>query len=301
MAAQYTEVSLKDMEQFLRRAFRSLRPKKGEQRREIYYDLSLSPGVAIRVWTSIGVGRGTGAGVGQDAIRIQLVNKKNQRPLMKGKAPIVKRTQNWRNNLQDRIEDYIEQYEDREDYWEGRVGDPDEEDRPPAPDGVKGRPPSEKQVQYAMFLIGKAPNNFNWSQYGFRVPPDEDGIKSLSARSVSKLIDALRSAKPAGPAGPVSPPSNEPQKVTFTRIGDAWGLKGRGLKEGDIVTVVRKDGRQTKMQVGSIVRTLPDGTTLARIGGARRASVDLEDFEDLEDLEDLEEKYLDTEWDYSVY
>lgn len=279
MAAQYTEVSLEDMERFLKRAFRSLQPKKGEQRREIYYDLSLSERVAIRVWTSIGVGRGTGADVGQDAIRIQLVIKGNGRPLMKGKSPIVKRTQNWRNSLQDRIEEYLEQYEDKEGYWEGRAGAPapEEEDRPPPPDGVAGPPPTHKQVGYAMSLFRRAPADFNWSQYGFKEPPDENGVKSLSARSVSKLIEALKSATPAGPAGPsaqVATPSHDgPKSATFAKLRDGnWGLRGMNLKEGEFVTVSRRDGSKTKMQVGTIVWTGSDGATVAQIGGSRRAS-----------------------------
>lgn len=118
MAAQYTEVSLEDMDKFLRRAFRSLRPKQGQQYNEYYYDLRLGPFVGIRVWTSVQVHSGSGAGVGSDAIRVQLLSLKDGRPLEKGKAPIVKRTQGWRNSLQDRIEDDIEKYESNDEFWE---------------------------------------------------------------------------------------------------------------------------------------------------------------------------------------
>lgn len=120
MAATYTEVTLDDMERFLKRGWRALRPHKDVSRGETFFDLKLSPNVVIRVWTSIFHG-GSSAGVGQDAIRIQLLSSKLNRPLMKGKAPIVKRTQNWRNSLQDRIEDAIETYEEKEDYWEARA------------------------------------------------------------------------------------------------------------------------------------------------------------------------------------
>lgn len=283
MAAQFTEVTLEDMEKFLKRGFRALRPKKGEERREVYFDLSLSDHVAIRVWTSIGVGRASGADVGQDAIRIQLVSKKKQRPLMTGKAPIVKRTQNWRNSLQDRIEDYIEAYEDREGYWESRAGAPasqGEQAGPPPPDGVAGPPPSDKQVTYALTLLKDVPSDFNWTQYGFKSPPDEEGLKSLSARSVSNLIEALKSARPATPATPAAPvvpraPSGPRGMATFTKLRDrSWGLRGMNLQQGDTVLVSRKDGSKTRMEVGRIVWTSPDGTTVAEIGGARRASVD---------------------------
>jgi len=283
MAAQFTEVTLEDMEKFLRRAFRALRPKKGEERKEVYFDLSLSDHVAIRVWTSIGVGRASGAGVGQDAIRLVLISKEKNRPLMTGKAPIVKRTQNWRDSLQDRIEDYIEVYEDREGYWESRAGAPAPQEeaglRPPPPDGVDGPPPSDKQVAYALTLMKDAPSDFNWTQYGFKNPPDEEGLKSLSGRSVSKLIEALKSAKPATPASPAAPvpTPSAPRGIvpaTFTKLRDgSWGLRGMNLQQGDSVLVSRKDGSKTKMEVGRIVWKGPDGTTVAEIGGARRASL----------------------------
>ncbi len=114
MAAQFTEVTLDEMDRFLKRGWRTLRPKPASERGEVYYDLSLSDNVVIRVWTSIGASRSSGAGVGEDAIRVQLFSNKTRRPLMKGKAPIVKRTQGWKDNLQDRIEDYMEKYDEKE-------------------------------------------------------------------------------------------------------------------------------------------------------------------------------------------
>lgn len=120
MAARYTTISLEDMEKFLKRAFRVLEPKKGVERREVVYDLFLSPKVGIRVWTSIGPHSGTGAGVGADAIRVTFFNFQKNRPLLRGKSPIVKRTQNWRDSLRNRIEDIMEMYDEKEDYWESR-------------------------------------------------------------------------------------------------------------------------------------------------------------------------------------
>lgn len=135
MSAQFTEITFDDMSKFILRSWRALRPKQGTEKREIYYDLALSDNVAIRIWTSIGVGRNTGADIGSDAIRIQLLAKKGGRswPLVQGKAPIVKRTQGWKNNLQDRVEDYIELYEEKEAVFEATAtGNPvqDEQDKP---------------------------------------------------------------------------------------------------------------------------------------------------------------------------
>jgi len=141
MAAQFTEVTLEEMDKFLRRSWRALRPKQGTERREVYYDLSVSPHVVIRVWTSIGVGREVGADIGSDAIRIQLLSRKGF-SLTKGKSPIVKRTQGWRNNLQERVEDYLELYDDREEYFEERaVG----ERSAPAPEPTPPRREQERE------------------------------------------------------------------------------------------------------------------------------------------------------------
>lgn len=114
MAAEYTQVSMKDMETFLKRAFRILKPTLGVERGEQYFMLKLSPSTGIRVLTSIGSGREIGAGVGQDAIRVQLFSTRKNKPLKPGKAPIVKRTQNWRDSLKDRVEDAMDDYDAHE-------------------------------------------------------------------------------------------------------------------------------------------------------------------------------------------
>ena len=114
MAAAYTAITLEDMETFLKRAFRVLKPTKSVQKGEIVFDLYLSNTTGVRVWTSIGQHGTTGAGVGDDAIRVQFYSFAKNRPLMPGKAPIVKRTQGWRDNLKDRVEDYMERYDSKE-------------------------------------------------------------------------------------------------------------------------------------------------------------------------------------------
>jgi len=119
MAATYTEITLQEMETFLTRAFHALHPKKSKMRGEVVYDLHLSDTTGIRVWTSISgmdqdLQGGSAAGVGQDAIRVQLYSFTRNKPLMPGKAPIVKRTQGWRDSLRERIEDDMERYSDKE-------------------------------------------------------------------------------------------------------------------------------------------------------------------------------------------
>lgn len=213
MAAQYTEISLEDMERFLKRGFRALRPKQGIMRNEYYYDLNLGDSVAVRVWTSVKRGTAAGAGVGEDAIRVQMISAKTARPLMKGKAPIVKRTQNWKDSLQNRIEDVLEAYDEKEGYWEAAASgvpaphsaipegeenvDTVEEETPPQRPVVTGPPPSDKQVGFASALLRKLGES-GWEQYPFfrRFPfrnlPDGDDLRQqLNSRQVSALIEEL--------------------------------------------------------------------------------------------------------------
>jgi len=123
MAATYVEVSLDDVEKLIKRSFHATRPKRGDRGGIYYYDLKVGENVAIRVWTSVSVRSERGRDVGDSAIRVQLVSTKGKgRPLQTGKSPIVKRTQNWRTNLQDLIEETLELYEEKEQYWESLAG-----------------------------------------------------------------------------------------------------------------------------------------------------------------------------------
>lgn len=207
MAATFTEVSLEDMEKFLKRGFRSLRPKKGQSHNEFYYDLTLGPAVDIRVWSSVTVRSGVGAGVGSDAIRIQFLSSKDGRPLEKGKAPIVKRTQGWRTSLQDRIEDLIEKYESNDEFWEDwastrkvrRDEQPAAEETavqtPPAPveEAERERPPSRPpsgRIQEATFA------KLRDGTWGVRVPGrvsvgDSVLITRRDGRKVQTTIEGI--------------------------------------------------------------------------------------------------------------
>jgi hypothetical protein len=129
MAAQYTEISLEEMHTFLKRAFWALKPiKQGVARDragrgEIFFDLTLSRRVAVRVYSSVPEHSSMGQGLGQDAIRVGLFSAQGK-PLQGGKLPIVKRTQGWRDSLKDKVEFFMERYEAAEDDLEaGRFVD----------------------------------------------------------------------------------------------------------------------------------------------------------------------------------
>lgn len=218
MAAQYTEISLDDMETFLKRGFRALRPKQGVQKGEYYYDLKLSDHVVIRVWTSIQRGSQSGAGVGQDAIRVQLIGIQVDRPLMKGKAPIVKRTQGWKNSLQGKIEDMLEEYEGKADYWDARgsgrssmpiVEEPTRDEAPndsfeepleppqrPNPAPQSGIPITPKQLKYLSFLLKGSAGRSSLIRgllfdYGLEPPYTSDDLSRLTKAQASILISKM--------------------------------------------------------------------------------------------------------------
>jgi hypothetical protein len=207
MAAQYTEVTLTDMDIFLKRGFRALRPKQGLQFGEYFYDLFFSSSVALRVWTSIRKTSEVGAGVGEDAIRVQLMGVDSKRPLMKGKAPIVKRTQGWKNTLQNRIEEAMEAYEEKPDYWDERGGgvgsshetpknEPPSTERSPAATGVG---PSDKQINYLSFLVSSIRSREQWAPFASKFPNlsypfTKDDLRKLTGRQASYLIDVLKNA-----------------------------------------------------------------------------------------------------------
>jgi hypothetical protein len=108
--ATFTEVSLEEMRTFLKRAFHALEPQKEEvSHGEIIINLPLSDRVVIKVFTSIHHGAEQAAGVGADAIRVGIYRA--GRPLKSGKWPIVKRTQGWRDNLRERVEDMMEKFD----------------------------------------------------------------------------------------------------------------------------------------------------------------------------------------------
>ena len=112
-AAQFTQITLEDISTFLKRAFHAMEPQRQTVvKSEIVIELPLSEKVWVAVFTSVGHGGQSAAGVGSDAIRVGLY--RSGRPLWSGKLPIVKRTQGWKDNLRERVEDAIYDYDSRE-------------------------------------------------------------------------------------------------------------------------------------------------------------------------------------------
>lgn len=85
--------------------------------------------------------------------------------------------------------------------------------------------------------------------------------ENFTAEQAAEILNILDKA----------PKSSGGGTATFSRLQDqSWGIRGQNLVEGDWVTVTKKSGQSSKVQVGEIVWTGPDGTTVARIGGQRR-------------------------------
>lgn len=118
MAATFTEISIKEMESFIKRAFHALHPKQGQFGGIYYYDLHLSKTVAIRVWTSIKVRSESTKDVGEGSIKVRLTSLKDGKGLDGKSESIVKRTQGWRDSLTDRVESLMELYDDKAEWWD---------------------------------------------------------------------------------------------------------------------------------------------------------------------------------------
>ncbi len=122
MAATYTVVTLEEIEKFLKRCYWAMKPQQSVFRsrdgEEVVYDLKLSNKAVVRIFTTVSPHGGVGRDVGQDAIRVGLY-KASGGPLQGGKLPIVKRTQGWKDNLRERVDETIEKYEAAEELIEG--------------------------------------------------------------------------------------------------------------------------------------------------------------------------------------
>ncbi len=211
MAAQFTEITLEDMQRFFMRGFRALRPKQKVERGTHVYDLALSPHVRIRIWTTIPATRETVRDVGETVIKVQMTSAHTGKPLL-GEVLKVKRVGGWRDNLQARIEDFMEKYDENESYWDTRAGGPSEskvEDSAPTTDrpapatpsesgGVApGNEPTDKQIRYVTFLLRDL-NQDDWFNHRlhqrFKMDhvPGEDDLRRMDRRMVSLLIDVLK-------------------------------------------------------------------------------------------------------------
>ncbi len=177
----YMEVTLEEMGTFLKRGFRALRPKQGEFRGQIIYDLFLSPVVVIRIYTSI-MSRGYSAGAGGDSIRVVFLGLKTDKPLVGGKV-LVKRTQSWRNSLQDKIEDFLEMYEEKPDYWDSRGT------------SVSSAPSAtEKQVKFIMNMATSSrATEAMVTDAGLDWPVDIESVRNLTSKDASNAITILLS------------------------------------------------------------------------------------------------------------
>lgn len=122
MAAQYTPISQEEMEEFLKglgfhgTPMNDLKDQAGQPlispnvRELVYGKRAEKDGVvfAIRVYTGIEPGAGS-RGVGKDAIRVEVFCKDSTGKTQRlGGSKRVHRTQNWRKNLRQRIDNWTE-------------------------------------------------------------------------------------------------------------------------------------------------------------------------------------------------
>lgn len=264
MAKKYVKVTIEEMEGYLKRAFRVMRPKRGTFKGIIFYDLKLSENVGVRVFTSIPVRSGAAVRVGQSAFRVGLC-KLGDRYLKKGKQRIVARIDTWRTNLRKRIEDEIEDYDNDEDKWERLAGS--------EPNRI-----TPKQVSMVEGLIDKAYKLGMESDDIERVCRDaglptskgNPAYEEFSKVQGSLLIDAMQmkldAVEKTKALGDKAPKYDRPVgKATWKNLRSGWGIAGMNLEEGQVVTVVRRNGVEKQVTVSRVVWQRPDGLTYAEI------------------------------------
>lgn len=186
----YIEISLEDFLKFFKTRYRAYKPTEVKKDKgEYVYDLFLTKTVTVRVHTSI-MRSGKSAKRGQDAIRTILFAPKINRPLNKKVAPsIVKRTPSWKKSLSDRIDSFVEEYYNKEDFYNAlSVGKKPEEKKvePPATIEIKKDPPPKK--------VGKGSDQFV-DDFGNFEPDDEYKNKYINA--IEKMLDELGNKMPS--------------------------------------------------------------------------------------------------------
>ena len=113
--ATYVDISLPEMDAFLfplRFRRNNNLTYRGRPVKEVVYERTLpgKPNHIVRVYTSInrfGQQRGRGRKVGKDAIRVQVLYRDDQGEVLLYQPKRVHRVANWKNNLQDRLDEII--------------------------------------------------------------------------------------------------------------------------------------------------------------------------------------------------
>lgn len=116
-------ITFEEFQKYVTRAFRAFRPQHVVLDTQHAWILSLSPRIKVAIHSSI-YASGMSAPSGTQPIKVGFMFAKGTTPgaalaPLHGKESwaIVKRTDNWRDNLEDRVNDCIEKYEsNRQDY-----------------------------------------------------------------------------------------------------------------------------------------------------------------------------------------
>jgi hypothetical protein len=265
--AQYVQVTLEEIERYLKRAFRVMRPAQGLFRGIYYYDLRLSENVGVRVFTSITRSGEVAKGKGKSAIRVGLC-KLGVRYLKSGKQPIAKRTEKWRDNLRRRIEDEIEEYDNDEDKWERLAGSTPNQITPPQANMIEGLIDKAYKLGMESDDIERVSRDAGLPTRGGG-PLYEDFTKVQASQFIEAIqikLDAAKKAKERGEQGEAPKYERPVGKATWKRLRNGeWGIQGMNLEEGQTVTVVRRNGVEKEVVVERVVWQGNDGFTYAEI------------------------------------
>lgn len=115
-ASTYTPFTLLELDQFIKRTFRGLRPVRREGSSDYFYDLYLSPSMKVQIWTSIYKGEDSVKDKTRPPMKVIFMGRRQGR--LNPEDIRVLRVEKWRDNLRKRVEEFMELYHNDPDGWD---------------------------------------------------------------------------------------------------------------------------------------------------------------------------------------
>jgi hypothetical protein len=178
MAAEYTLITLDQMNSFMNSNFHSLNPVQNTKNGEVVFTLNLDKDVVVNVWSSIH--RDKSAKSGSDSIKLTMNSKINDRPLLE-KQTSVKRTQGWKKSIMSRVQDITLAYFENPEYFQQRANEAKS----------SSRLATEKQVNFALRLMAEVSDDDFMDMFS-RQKPEREELEGMLSKDVSMLIDGLK-------------------------------------------------------------------------------------------------------------
>jgi hypothetical protein len=113
--ATYTEATLEEWDTFLKRAFHALHPRRSAAHGEVIYDLFLTPRLSIQIRTTVPTEGAQTRKSGSDIIQVMPYDHVKNRIIAPSSMILkVKRTKNWRDGVRERVEKWMELFDEHD-------------------------------------------------------------------------------------------------------------------------------------------------------------------------------------------